>query len=197
MLRQQALGQLADHEPALHAEQQRPEGAEHAGHPGHGVGARLAAGAAGGARAEEAGEGRAGQRVSDVAAFAALGGEVGEFPLEADGELLEDGPERHQGLVGPLGPAEESERPAGRRFARLGQDPLLGRRGDLGEAGPVGGGDGRLALALEGHPAGDLAGDLPVDRPVRLEESEHLAEIEPPEGTQRLRGIAHAASLWA
>ena len=31
VLRQQALGQLADHEPALHAEEERPEGAEHAG----------------------------------------------------------------------------------------------------------------------------------------------------------------------
>ena len=37
---------------------------------------------------------------------------------------------------------------------------------------------------FEGHPAGDLAGDLPVDGPVRLEEPEHLAEIEPPEGTK-------------
>ena len=57
-------------------------------------------------------------------------------------------------------------------------------------------GAGRRPRRFEGHPAGDLAGHLPVDRPVRLQKAEHLAEIEPPEGTHRLRGIAHAASLW-
>ena len=50
---------------------------------------------------------------------------------------------------------------------------------------------------MPGRMTGDLTGDLPVDGPVRLEEPEHLREIEPPEGTQRLRGIAHEASLWA
>ena len=137
MLRQQALGQLADHEPALHAEQQRPEGAEHAGHPGHGVGARLAAGAAGGARAEEAGEGRAGQRVSDVAAFAALGGEVVpnvELAAAAGLEIA------NGVVVDAFGRTSDPDIYAAGDVV-AGFNPLLGRRGDLGEAGPVGGGD--------------------------------------------------------
>ena len=205
MFRQEALGQLADHEPALHAEQERADGAEHAGHAGQRVGARPAGGAGlARAGAEQACKGVATGRVATervaskrVVRPAGFGGEVGKIALEAHGQPLEDGPQGRERLVGPLGAAEEADRRAGRGFSRLGQDPLLGGRGDLGEALTIGGGDGRLLLALEGHPVRHLAGDLPVDGPVGLEEAQHLTEIEPPEGTQRLRGIAHAASLWA
>src|SRR5207248_1127107 len=90
-------------------------------------------------------------------------------------QLLEDGLEGHQRLVGPLRPAEQAQRPTRRRLAGLGQHPLLGGGRHLGQAGALGGGDGRLAPALQGHPAGGLAGGLPVDRPRSLQF--HLVDV--------------------